>query len=217
MSQYKRCAKCSQTLSAQSFSKSKNNKDGLVSYCKSCVRTYNKSYHAKNFEKIAKQTASYRARNSENISSWNQNYYQNNKDYYATKAKSWRERNAESKKAYDKKYQSQNRDKAKAASKRYALRFPEVISLKRQARRATLKDAKRYLVLPKDLAKILRRPCIYCGKQSEHVDHVMPLSKGGSHSIGNLVGACKGCNLSKGSKFLSQWRYGKQIESKNEL
>lgn len=46
--------------------------------------------------------------------------------------------------------------------------------------------------------------CRYCGRSSPtvtlHVDHVQPVSDGGSDDIDNLVTSCRACNLSKGAK-----------------
>lgn len=42
--------------------------------------------------------------------------------------------------------------------------------------------------------------CAYCGKRAKgHLtqDHVQPLSKGGSHTLSNIVPACKSCNSRK--------------------
>jgi hypothetical protein len=48
-------------------------------------------------------------------------------------------------------------------------------------------------------------PCVYCGSEAEHVDHVRPLSKGGWEHESNLVPACEACNLSKKDTLLDQW------------
>jgi 5-methylcytosine-specific restriction endonuclease McrA len=44
--------------------------------------------------------------------------------------------------------------------------------------------------------------CAYCGIQGNMtVDHVVPLSKGGEHSIENIVPACIECNKRKGARL----------------
>lgn len=51
--------------------------------------------------------------------------------------------------------------------------------------------------------------CKYCGARGGsvelEVDHVIPISKGGTHEFSNLVTACKDCNLSKHGKVLLEW------------
>lgn len=42
--------------------------------------------------------------------------------------------------------------------------------------------------------------CHYCGKRAKgHLtqDHITPLSKGGSHTLHNVIGACRSCNCRK--------------------
>ena len=53
--------------------------------------------------------------------------------------------------------------------------------------------------------RVLRRDdytCSYCGVRARHgmqVDHVVPVSKGGSHDDTNLVACCPACNAQKGA------------------
>ena len=51
------------------------------------------------------------------------------------------------------------------------------------------------------------RQCQYCGTVDGpfHVDHVIPRIKGGKDEPKNLVVSCASCNLSKGSKSVSEW------------
>lgn len=37
------------------------------------------------------------------------------------------------------------------------------------------------------------------------IDHVVPLSRGGSNDIANLVPACEGCNRKKGAQTPLEW------------
>ncbi len=51
--------------------------------------------------------------------------------------------------------------------------------------------------------------CAYCEQpfllSSKTIDHVVPLRRGGAHSIDNVVVACRSCNESKGIKTLDDW------------
>ena len=44
--------------------------------------------------------------------------------------------------------------------------------------------------------------CQYCGSEdATTVDHVLPISKGGTDDSDNLVAACTRCNYSKGNRM----------------
>ncbi|MFF4952263.1 HNH endonuclease [Streptomyces chattanoogensis] len=47
--------------------------------------------------------------------------------------------------------------------------------------------------------------CCYCDAPAEHLDHVQPISRGGTDIARNLVPACAACNLSKSDLTLSEW------------
>ena len=54
--------------------------------------------------------------------------------------------------------------------------------------------------------------CAYCGAKGAtgrwlglHADHVIPISKGGTHVLSNLVPACRTCNFSKRAKDAETW------------
>jgi HNH endonuclease len=48
--------------------------------------------------------------------------------------------------------------------------------------------------------------CQYCSSTRRlHVDHKIPLIRGGSNGFGNLVTSCGPCNQSKGPKLLGDW------------
>jgi 5-methylcytosine-specific restriction endonuclease McrA len=51
--------------------------------------------------------------------------------------------------------------------------------------------------------------CVYCGErfaaEELTVDHVQPRVRGGDHSGGNLVTACRACNTLKGHRRLSEF------------
>jgi 5-methylcytosine-specific restriction endonuclease McrA len=53
-----------------------------------------------------------------------------------------------------------------------------------------------------------RGRCYWCGRrvgEKYHVDHVIPLAKGGTNGPENLVIACPSCNCSKGARHPMEW------------
>lgn len=42
-----------------------------------------------------------------------------------------------------------------------------------------------------------KEPCVYCGGPARSRDHIIPLSRGGLHSLENMVPACHRCNSIK--------------------
>jgi 5-methylcytosine-specific restriction endonuclease McrA len=61
--------------------------------------------------------------------------------------------------------------------------------------------------VPMTRAGVLRRDgrvCAYCGKRADTIDHVLPRSRGGSHSWENCVAACRGCNSRKADRLLAE-------------
>lgn len=51
--------------------------------------------------------------------------------------------------------------------------------------------------------------CAYCDGPCESVDHVVPLSRGGTNHEGNLAPCCLHCNSSKCDLLLVEWRMGR--------
>jgi len=62
----------------------------------------------------------------------------------------------------------------------------------------------------KSLHAFTKKSCIYCGKNSESIDHVLPRSKGGLSITENCVPACLSCNGSKTDNDVFAW-YRKQL------
>ena len=138
---------------------------------------------------------------------YNKEYRELNKDKLQVTQKRWRENNKERilingrnryavKKEYIDSYQTEWRKKNRLKWNSY-----------RSARRLKEKENGIYLILDKEFKKLNNQLCFYCG--SDHkltMDHIIPIVRGGRHSIGNLVVACKTCNSQKGSKTIQEWR-----------
>lgn len=64
------------------------------------------------------------------------------------------------------------------------------------------------------LRKIVRHRaksiCAYCGKKDPdgHVDHIVPIARGGTDELSNLAWACSSCNVRKGAKTAEEFLSG---------
>lgn len=57
-----------------------------------------------------------------------------------------------------------------------------------------------------DIKAFFGNKCAYCGKSVKlEKEHVIPFSKGGTFSVGNIVPACRKCNASKGTEDFEEW------------
>ena len=75
--------------------------------------------------------------------------------------------------------------------------------LSENKRRAIKKSAEDGTVTPNSVKMLLieqNNKCFHCNKEldnTKHLDHYIPLSKGGPHSINNVVWSCAICNIRK--------------------
>lgn len=79
----------------------------------------------------------------------------------------------------------------------------------RSARRRAVTDVseRKWYALRADVIERDGEICRYCGSTDGpwHIDHVVPLSKGGKSTLDNLVVACGPCNQSKGDRLIEEW------------
>ncbi len=57
----------------------------------------------------------------------------------------------------------------------------------------------------KSIHTFTSKRCIYCGKPSESIDHILPRSKGGLNLTENCVPACLSCNGDKSDENVFDW------------
>jgi 5-methylcytosine-specific restriction endonuclease McrA len=99
-----------------------------------------------------------------------------------------------------------NKNKENSYTKFYARNNPDKIRIiksnykfKRRALEKTGASTKELKIWLSKQHKI----CYWCNKKCDddfHIDHYLPLSKGGLHKIENLVISCPTCNLTKSAK-----------------
>ncbi len=95
----------------------------------------------------------------------------------------------------------------------YNRAHPDVVRRREEKRRARKLNAPLNDLTKKQWEAILttyNHRCAYCKQpyQRLEMDHVIPLSKGGSHTKSNVVPACRSCNARKGQSLLVPFQQG---------
>lgn len=135
--------------------------------------------------------------------------YQKDRALYALKRRAYRQANIEHEREVAKEWRKKNPDKVKQYDK-------DPVKIRK---RASLRRARKRMSVIGDVEAIERWErfwksrksvrCHWCGNRFPgkrcHADHVIPLSKGGSHSLENLVISCQTCNLRKQAKDPADW------------
>lgn len=117
------------------------------------------------------------------------------------------------------KWWHKNKDKVKArkssphykavasiSHKRWAQLNPELINAKNHRYLANKNNAKTFYIRESFLQRLYKSVCVACGSKENIVaDHIIPLSRGGDNSEGNLQPLCHSCNCSKKNKTMSEW------------
>ena len=184
------CSRCHEIKAETEFYKAKRDRFGLKSSCKQCELAYNSQWQKDNLWSARQRGARYR------------------QDPEVKKVNNARAR----------KWQKENPEATKAAYDRWVASKPEDVARHRREgsgrRRARVRSNPVFKVSAKDQRRLAQSPCYHCGAQGEHIDHVIPVARGGSHGIGNLRSMCEPCNLSKNSKLYAEFRYSNQRKVK---
>ena len=137
--------------------------------------------------------------------------YSENPGHHLAQLRKSRKKHHEKRRDYNLKWKNENKEKVNETQKKWVAANREKVLLHARngdfRRRLRIVEAGKFSVTSKDLLRILSKPCYHCGLSSEHIDHIIPLSRNGRHSIGNLAGMCAKCNMSKRSKFYAEFRY----------
>lgn len=107
------------------------------------------------------------------------------------------------------------RDRRISYALKYAKENRHVGQAAKRKRRALMAEAGVFEVSGKQWQRLIHRYggcCFYCGvKAPMTMEHVLPVVRGGTHSIGNLVPACARCNSSKRHRTIMEWRLSKRV------
>jgi 5-methylcytosine-specific restriction endonuclease McrA len=122
----------------------------------------------------------------------------------------WRKANRPRVNALSRKRYASDPEKGRARTKDWRRRKPEVAKAGQQARRAQKVGARigcrtAYRAYLKWARAAVSISCYWCGKGTakgkRHIDHIIPLARGGADATENLCVSCIPCNLHKSDKM----------------
>lgn len=170
-----------------------------MSRCKECVKQVNNKHYHANKDRILPAEKIKRSaqrplltivipQSEEDKRLSRRIWYRNN--YHRIRAR---------KMASIRKYQAKNPEKVRC--------WKRVAENKRRALIRRVDDG----VTAEDWMRVLKQhnfSCAYCGKHEETLDieHATPLSRGGRHSVNNIVPSCGACNSRKHTRTADEFR-----------
>lgn len=162
-------------------------------------RAYKAAYDEANREK----NAAYRAANAARLKAKAEAYYRANRESILTRVRAYTEANKERILAYHVGHYVANAERIKANVAAYRKANPEKKAHLENRRRARKANNGGSHTLAERLEKFARlgNVCFYCGGAKKlTVDHNVPLARGGTDNIGNILPACRSCNSKKNAR-----------------
>jgi 5-methylcytosine-specific restriction endonuclease McrA len=176
--------------------------------CEACAKIgkkVNAKKYANNREKRLLQQKQYRLKNENLVKERKKRYYRENKEKVRAGIKRWESQNRDKVLQYQRQWHANNKDKSRANSLRMA-----------HKRNAIKRKSKSEPYTEKQVINLYGINCYLCKKEIDfiaprtprlegwhfglHIDHVVPISRGGEDVISNVRPVHAICNLKKASK-----------------
>lgn len=219
----KKCRKCGEWKTYDDFHKDKKFKDGHKARCKICIKAYSQD----NKERIAEQRREYRRNNKDRLAEMNRKWREANPETNSkwTEAnleltreykRKWRENNPEYHRQYSKTFRQENHrydleEKRKwreanpgyhaEKSREYRQANPAKIRANCAQRRALKKSTTTTDTWELSEILLFYKHC----PDGFHIDHIIPLKLGGTHTLDNLQYLEAKLNMSKSDKHPDDW------------
>lgn len=231
------CSRCGENKFAtvENFYRAKTGKYGLDAVCRACraqqsitnreqIRERNRAYYETHKEQISEARRIFHAANKERLNQqsreWNQNNKEKRTEYNRNYWRQVRSLNKEQENERARERYNANREEIRKRINAYRKADKQKESLRRRIdnhRRRIRKlqaEGKHTTTDIQSQYNRQRGKCYYCGIKvgdTYDVDHIIPLSRGGTNWPDNIVIACPTCNASKGNKLLHEWTRGGRL------
>lgn len=215
-----KCAKCSLINHAEYYAQNSSKiKERVNKYRldnKEKIKKAKQKHYQKNKKRLLKKQVRYYADNREIVLENNKNYYSKNKESRNKYRRKYAQEHPQKEKGYRENYQNTHRDKVRAARAAYRSRNPnktnewraanpdkaKAISQRRRANKCSVEINDFTADQWTQLKEKYNYQCVYCGCVSNKLtmDHIIPISRGGNHTLENILPACQQCNSKKGAR-----------------
>lgn len=188
------------------------------------ARAYSAEYRAKNPGKVKAARRAYYVKNADLEKAKSRTNYRENHDYHIEVMRLWRERNrqkhrelakanyhakAEERRAAQRAYRASNVEWHRARTSEWCKANPDKVRIIANRRRARIAKVAYHPIIPRDVFDRDGWRCYICGIEvfdlksktalnKAELEHVIPLSRGGEHTMENLKCSCRRCNALKG-------------------
>ena len=202
----RQCKECKNIQARKNYDKQKDNEEFMIK---------RRGYAKKNYPKTSVRAKERRKEIEAHYIQYRKEYREKNYERVRQKEKEYYHNNKEIKKEYAEK----NKDKIREKQREYYLSNKNLFKEKRQEYRKTEKGKMVYKnsnnkrrakimegnIKTEDLQLLIEnsKTCYWCNiklNKNYHIDHYVALSKGGTHTIDNIVISCPDCNLRKNAK-----------------
>jgi hypothetical protein len=200
----KTCTSCNHSKLLSEFYRNKRSKDGTTARCKDCLLEAIRKYQADNPDKVKDSRKKSDANCRERVQEEKKRYREKNRESINARAVVAASKPENKKKKRD--YRQRTKEHRAQYDKDYAVANPDKVKEKAARRRA-----RKLMVLVEviDRKTVFERDngiCYLCSQpvnpDNWHLDHIHPISKGGTESYDNVAVTHPSCNLSKGDKLL---------------
>jgi hypothetical protein len=186
--------------------------------CIACDKIVNKSYYEDNKDAILKHQKNYVENNSDAVKKRDADYYKRNCEKIKSRSSDWRRNNPEQKYKNDLKWAEENPEKVHESRRNWRHTNRGIQKEKDVRRRVRLVSQSDNTITKESIGLLYSsaKDCPYCGvemsdrchedlKTAKSLDHLVPLEKGGSHSLSNVTICCLSCNSKKGNLHYHDW------------
>lgn len=187
------------------------------------ARATDRTRYAKNPEKVIAANRALKAKNPERYLAARRARRAVDPGKHNASVYRWRAKHPEKHRAANRKSYAANPEEKRAKNRAWAVANREKVNdyarISRSRKRSAPevervvsenvfnRDDWRCQLLLKCYGRVVKRATRHqCQPNDAHIDHVLPLSRGGSHTYDNVVTACAACNLYKGNLTLGEAR-----------